>query len=102
MGGRRSDIDAHALKREHLQSFYFGYDLTFFDYEVVRMIVIVDVIVHSFASNYEFFSASYKQESPRGAGIPCLPWVDLCARPLIAFPWPWTTRSPDSYSTLRA
>ena len=70
MGGRRSDIDAHALKREHLQSFYFGYDLTFFDYEVVRMIVIVDVVVHSFASNDGFLFVLYKQESPRGLGIP--------------------------------
>jgi hypothetical protein len=70
MGGGRADIDAHAFKREHLQPFDFGYNLTFFDYKIFRMIVIVDVVVHSFASNDGFLSISYKQESPRGAGIP--------------------------------
>jgi hypothetical protein len=42
------------------------------------MIVIVDVVVHSFASNDGFLSVPYKQESPRGAGIP-VTLVDRCA-----------------------
>ena len=46
MRGRRADVDAHALEREHLQSFDVGDDLVFSDDEIIRMVVIVDIVVH--------------------------------------------------------
>src|SRR4030095_3530530 len=65
MGSGRTDIDAHAFEREHLQSFDFGYNLTFFDYKIFRMIVIVDVVVHSFASDDGFLTVPYINRNPR-------------------------------------
>jgi hypothetical protein len=43
---RGADIDAHAFEREHLQSFDVGDDLILFNDEIIRMVVIVNVIVH--------------------------------------------------------
>src|SRR5262249_26857645 len=73
MGGGRADIDAHAFEREHLQSFDFGHNLTFFDYKVFRMIVIVDVVVHSFASidGFLFCSTNRNPRAGRGFIDPC-------------------------------
>ena len=50
MGGGRADINAHALEREHLQSFDVRDNLTFLYFEVFRMVVIVNVVVHETAS----------------------------------------------------
>jgi hypothetical protein len=46
MRSRRPDIDADALKREHLEPFDIGDDFIFFDDEVIRVIMIVYVVVH--------------------------------------------------------
>jgi len=46
VGSRRSDIDADALEREHLEPFDVGDDFIFLDDEIVGMIMIINIVVH--------------------------------------------------------
>ena len=50
MRGRRSDVDAHAFEREHFQPFDIGDDFVFPNNEIIGMVMIVNIIVHVFAS----------------------------------------------------
>ena len=50
MRRRRSDVDAHAFEREHFQPFDIGDDFVFPNNEIIGMVMIVNIIVHVFAS----------------------------------------------------
>jgi hypothetical protein len=58
VGRRRSDIDADALERKHFEPFDIGNDFIFLDDEIVRMIMIIDIVVHDFASICHYWCPS--------------------------------------------
>ena len=63
MRSRRADVDAHALEREHFQPFDIGDDFVFLNDKIIGMVVIVNIIVHEFASVRHFF-ASFRKRNP--------------------------------------
>ena len=76
--GSWSDVDTDALEGKHFQPLDIGDDLVFFDHEVIGMIVIVDVVVHSLAFRHSFYSF-IKGIPARGSGDSCfLPLRAAC------------------------
>src|SRR5439155_25923070 len=102
MGGGTADINAHALEREHLQSFDVRDNLTFLYFEIFGMVVIVHVVVHETDSRsadfLDFFLCPI-------TGIPALACRDsvfalIHGGRFIVSPWPWTVRVRGCCNTL--
>src|SRR5262245_38804920 len=96
MRSRRADIDADALQREHLQPFDVGDNLIFTNDEIIRMVVIVDIVVHFLPLLVGHFPCS-NNRNPRSLERGSRSQTSIVvstALPIVS-PSPWTIRSRD-------